>query len=57
MYHVIAGKYEQNGDENVKVADYAFTYRAAEAIYASVKTYPFARIEDENGHVLLDNHS
>lgn len=47
-FHVTAGKYEGQSEENCKVAYSYATIEAALEIYETVKDYPWARIECDN---------
>lgn len=45
-FHVVAGKYDGDDEENCKFADVRATREAAEALLATVSDYPWSRIEE-----------
>ena len=45
VFHVVAGKYDGDEEENCKFADVRYTLEEAEALLLTVRDYPWSRIE------------
>lgn len=55
QFTVVAGKYESNGDMNIKYIDNFSSYEAACVAFERYKSSLFCEIEDPNGVVIRQN--
>ncbi len=51
-YHVIAGKYEDNNERNIKYADSFATLEKAVAVMETMRGYHFCELQDDDGNEL-----
>ena len=51
-YHVIAGKYEDNNERNIKYADSFATLEEAVGKMREMRGYPFCELQDDDGNEL-----